>query len=109
VRPFSARFYSDTVIIDPLGAARRMACAVQPASDSYGTSRQENNEWVQSKTTYTVLFADDPGVALADVRLHWTANAFETFAAPVVLTAKGPARPPSGLKSRWTLDVENLV
>lgn len=109
MRPFSARFYADTVIVDPAGAATELACAVQPASDSYGTSRQETNEWVQSKTTYTLLFTADPGVALADVVLHWTGNASGTFAVPVVLTSKGPARPPSGLKVRWTLDVENLV
>lgn len=109
MRPFSARFYPDIVVVDPAGAARRVACSVQVASDAFGTTRVLDHEAVESITAYTLLFAGDPGVAAGDVRIDWTANASGAFSRTLHLTSKGPARPPGGLKSRWTLDAQEVA
>lgn len=123
VRPFSARMFPDTVTAYPAtwgtdddagtgradGIGPALACSVQWPTDTRLARRDVDKDFgaVVSTTDYTVLFPSDPGIPTADCKLVWTAHSGVALAAPVVMTSKGPARPPSGLRARWTVDCES--
>lgn len=119
MRPPSSRFFLDTVVVHPPPSGLGLDADGAPisADASYGSPIACSGQEVQKGagtsyadapapsgvTEYEFLFAADPGVTEATQAFDWTAHNGTDFTTPITLIATGPARPPHGLQSRYTV------